>query len=364
VPQNRSPSASTLTSLYKNPRSNWKWPHSPSNEPPPTLRQRPSVSSSQIAPSRSSTISLTSSISTITTISAQSAHRSDFEAFQQEECLPDFCNQHYLCQQIDRQSKAIIRITEACIRYLGDEACSHRVILIPQLCSSLTAPISLAQPISSSSNQLYSSRFLYLDSVRLAKQLASAILSFHDIPLLSNTLGSQDIIFYDTPSRPKRDRLKLTDPHLNVSMTTAQPSSTINKTSPQPVDTPPTAIRESKGKEIAHDTHIRNPYTYRLSVILLELACQTPLSKLNEEDSILAPGETPSTEFEIANSISKTLSTDMGLPSQKMVQKYLNCDFGCGADLQDPKLQEAVQKEVVGELENLEHKLSRLQIGD
>lgn len=97
---------------------------------------------------------------------------------------------------------------------------------------------------------------------------------------------------------------------------------------------------------------------------MLELACQAPLSKLREEEDLVSNLENPNTDFEVANLISETLSTDMGIPFQKMVQKCLNCDFGSGTDLKDPGLQAAFHKDVVCELENIESRLKGLQLGE
>jgi hypothetical protein len=301
------------------------------------------ISTSKISiESRSANISLTSNSSStsISTLSTCSQNSSKVLAIGTP--LPDFCQQQDLCNHISQWSKANSRTTDACIGYLGKgSSASRRVLLPPQVDNQSLRPVSLAQLIFSSKNQSQFKRFLYIDSIRLAKQLASAILVFHETPILQESWQSEDIVFYNTVSKTKNHRPSLTNPHLNVQVkdTTSQASS-------------------------AHDKQIRNLYTYRLGVILLELACQTPLSKLREEEDETNSPSNPSSDFEIANFVSETLSTDMGIPFQKIVQKCLNCDFGAGSDLRDPELQAAFHKDVICGLEGIEERLNALKIDE
>lgn len=323
------------------------------NDSPSSPSQSSSISNIATGNSGCGTLFSKLSTSSISTLPMWNSPR--FQVSSPEGALPDFCQQHDLCSHITKWSKTTCGPTDACIGYLGREwPCSHRVLVTPQVTNKLETPTSLAQLISSSVNRSHSSRFLYVDSIRLAKQLASAILLFHATPMLSETWQSEDIVFYSTTSTPKRGRPKLNDPHLTVRITNTT-TTTIY---------PPTLSETRQKKPLAYETHIRNPYTYRLGVILLELACQAPLSKLREEEDLLSGPKNASTDFEVANAISETLSTDMGIPFQKMVQKCLNCDFGSGTNLNDPGLQAAFHRDVVCELEDLENRLNRLQLGE
>jgi hypothetical protein len=237
------------------------------------------------------------------------------------------------------------------LQHLGREKpCRHCVLVTPQVTNEPVIPTTLAQLISLSLSKPYSSRFLYIDSIRLARKLASAILQFHATPLLRKTWQSDDIVFYGIGSNQKKYRSTLTDPHLQVRIADPEKyglSQNIQQHRPR-----------------SDEQRIRNHYTYRLGVILIELACQTPLSKLREDEGLAGSPENPTTDFEAVNLISETLSTDMGIPFQKMVQKCLNCDFGNGADLNDPGLQAAFHKDVVCELEKIERRLNMLQLGE
>ena len=54
----------------------------------------------------------------------------------------------------------------------------------------------------------------------------------------------------------------------------------------------------------------------------------------------------------------------MGSSYSKIVKKLLQCDFGCGDDLNEPELQASYYKEVVCELDRLEQGFRELQLGN
>lgn len=53
----------------------------------------------------------------------------------------------------------------------------------------------------------------------------------------------------------------------------------------------------------------------------------------------------------------------MGIPYAKVVKKLIQCDFGCGNDLNKPELQASYYKDVVCELDELEQGLQTLLLG-
>ena len=54
----------------------------------------------------------------------------------------------------------------------------------------------------------------------------------------------------------------------------------------------------------------------------------------------------------------------MGSSYSKIVKKLLQCDFGCGDDLNEPELQASYYKDVVCELDRLEQGFRKLQLGN
>ncbi|KAF4621929.1 hypothetical protein G7Y89_g14415 [Cudoniella acicularis] len=312
------------------------------NDPPPSLKMNSSVSDN------STVITSFEMISSQATATSCSSYQGSSHSF-----LPDFCKQHDLCEHISKWSRTTLTTTDACIGYLGiEQTSSHRVLVTQPVNNHTPNPKSLAQLISSAVEGNYKGRFLCLDIVRLAKQLASAILVFHGTPLLRESWQSEDIIFYDRTTSSRRQRPSLTDPHLSVHVT----DTTLSCHQQNPLQPKPSS----------HDRNIRNFHTYRLGVILLELGYQTPFSKLREEEDILQSPQNgrSNRDLEVANLISETLCTDMGAPFQKIVQKCLNCDFGNGTDLKSSGLQAAFQRDIVGELERIEERLSGLQLED
>jgi hypothetical protein len=263
-----------------------------------------------------------------------------------EASLPDFCEKHDFCNHISKRSQKAGRTSDECVGYLSKKGlCQHRVLLGPQDANLPKTPVSLAQLVSQISEKPYTGRFLYVDSFRLAKQLASAILQFHATPLLEETWQSDDIVFFNGDLHHRCRRPTLTDPHLSVRVTRQ------------------TSCNSSQNTASPRDSRIRNFYTYRLGIILIELACQAPLCKLRESEDLITSEDRNLTDFEMASLISETLCTDMGIPFQRMVQKCLACDFGHGRDLDDPSLQTAFHKEVVCELEKIEARVSKLHLG-
>lgn len=131
-----------------------------------------------------------------------------------------------------------------------------------------------------------------------------------------------------------------------------------------------------------------NPYTFGLGILLLEHAYQTPfndLRLLDSSNSLSLPSSPPSSlppsrtssltvssatyactnpidDFSLADRLSRSLSSEMGVPYARMVRKCLACDFGQGTrDLADEGLRDAFYCDVVCELERLEGAFGRLQ---
>ena len=187
-------------------------------------------------------------------------------------------------------------------------------------------------------------QFLYYERLRLARQLASAVLQFHATPLLRSSWQSDDVVFF------RQAGSSLTSPHLNVQ---------VGKSNSVDI------ISNPASKAITNDqVFIRNPYVFRLSVILIELAYQAPLRTLQEAQDLMNGQQSKHTDFFIAERLSKSMGTSLGTSYAKIVRKCLACDFGEGTtDLSDPGLQAVFYKDVVCELERLERAFVQLQLG-
>lgn len=99
-----------------------------------------------------------------------------------------------------------------------------------------------------------------------------------------------------------------------------------------------------------------------MGVVLLELAYSSSLQRLQQQCDLEDGRRTAYTEFFVAKRLASTVIREMGRTYAKIVKKLLQCDFGCGDDLNDPELRNMFHKDVVCELERLEQEFSELSI--
>ena len=97
--------------------------------------------------------------------------------------------------------------------------------------------------------------------------------------------------------------------------------------------------------------------------MLLEIAYSAPLQSLQQPNDLVNGAESDFTEFFTAKRLSDSIGREMGSSYSKIVKKLLQCDFGCGDDLNEPALQAGYYNEVVCELDRLEQGFRKLQLG-
>lgn len=135
--------------------------------------------------------------------------------------LPDFCIQHDFCIRIQKCSKQ-----SQANNYIGyfEKAgpCKHLVYFSPPVLACQTEPVSLAQVISSISKQSEINKLLQYERLRLAKQLAAAVLQFYATPLMKGSWWSEDVVFFDAKGEIKQQSKALDFPHLNVQVQQSQ----------------------------------------------------------------------------------------------------------------------------------------------
>ncbi|CZR60754.1 uncharacterized protein PAC_10650 [Phialocephala subalpina] len=285
--------------------------------------------------------------------SAVSSKSAFLPSFLIDPTLPDFGVQQDFCKQL--QQRYSPQTPEN--KYLGylqkSGPCKHLVYFAPPISTcGLKQSVSLAQMILKVSKTFEADRFLQYERLRLAKQLASAVLRFHATPLLKESWRSRDIIFFGPGS-------SLASPHLNVHVGSSQ-------TQPQkkPITNQTFAAGSSAefraGNSKRHGI-IRNSCLFHLGLILIELAYQLPLENLRVPSDSMN-GEGILTDFYAASRLSHVMGASMGVTYAKVVRKCLGCEFGEGTDLTTRSLQTAFYKEVVCELERLEREFARLQL--
>ena len=212
-------------------------------------------------------------------------------------------------------------------------------------CRQMRQAISLGQVISSVSKRQTVGGLALYDRLRLAKILATAVLQYHSTPWLRLSWRSKDVYFFGNELASSQDMPSILSPHLSVK-----------------VQDP----REQPSRASTFPPHnlARNSLLFSLGVVLLEIAYTSTIDTLQRPIDLDNGRENGYTEFFAARRLAKSAKTDMGATYHKVVEKVVECDFGCGEDLNDPQLQAAVHHDVIRPLEKLEQKLRDLGLND
>jgi len=212
----------------------------------------------------------------------------------------------------------------------------HRV-LYPTHFPQYETPISLPELLQRL-KQKHTDGLLPVQTVSLAKQIASAVLHFGGSSLMTESWAGGNIVFF-MPSNLVNSRPDITSPYLKAHI----------KSRPNKGQSPPTA-------------RIQNIIS--LGKILIELSYQTSLRELREtEDIAMDDGEenNKNTEFNTSNRVIHTMSK-LGPRYKKVVKRCLSCDSGeAFYDLSKPKGHDTFEKDVIHELERIEMNLEKSQ---
>lgn len=266
--------------------------------------------------------------------------------------LPDFLQDHNFCVQLQQYMSSKQDKSHACIGFLGKgNTCKHHVFSHANvIATEPTRSMSLARLIDLMSQRSYTGKLLQYESLRLARQLASAVLQFHATPLLKSSWRSDDVIFFGINESQPHHRVTLMSPHLSVQVKDEPPGHTITRT---------------HSNSLARGSLIGNPYLFGLGVVLIELAYQAPLRSLRSEQDLEDGVANLYTDFRTAERLATNIGKELGRTYGKIVRQCLFCDFGQGTkDLGEPILQAAFHRDVLCELEQLEIMMKQFQIGD
>ena len=204
---------------------------------------------------------------------------------------------------------------------------------------------SLGQLISSVNKQGNNSKIPLHERVHLAKCLAIAVLQYHATPWLTTSWRSEDVYFFglENASSMQTD-LSLSSPHLNVKV--KGPNGQF-----------------SRASTISPHKLARNALLFSLGVVFLEIAHSSTFETLQRPVDLMNGQENLYTEFFVARRLAKYEYSVLGPRYHKIVERLVECDFGCGDDLSSRQLQAAVHNEVVCPLEQLEQGLRKLCLG-
>lgn len=172
--------------------------------------------------------------------------------------------------------------------------------------------------------------------IRLAKELATAVLQFHATPWLLNSICSDDVLLPKTGDSTSIAASALHEPYVDVSIEGPHGPLTRQTTFPS-------------------RTLIRNRLLFSLGVMLLELAYQAPLHSLQKPTDVDAH-VAPNTDYHIADRVRHEAASILGPRYAEVIRKCIQCDFGRGDDLGETRLQEGFHQDVICELEELEER--------
>ena len=198
--------------------------------------------------------------------------------------------------------------------------------------------VSLEQLLTRTNEQNVSRKIPLYERLRLAKTLAVAVLQYHSTPWLRTCWRSEDVYFFGDEVVAVQEPSVLTSPHLNVRVRC--PDGHLSRSSTFPPH-----------------TLARNPLLFGLGVVLLEIAYSSTLDSLQRPNDLDGSPRDLYTEFFVARRLASSGHSDMGGSYHKVVERLVECDFGCGSDLSDIQLQVALYKDVICPLERLEQKL-------
>lgn len=227
-----------------------------------------------------------------------------------------------------------------CVGVLDNTESCRNFVYPPsnKCCRQTRQAVSLGQVISSVSKRHVVGGIALSERLRLAKTLAIAVLQYHSTPWLRMSWRSEDVYFFGNDLASVQEMPSLTSPHLNVKV--KGPCGQVSRASTFPPD-----------------NLARNSLLFSLGVVLLEVAYTATLESLQSPIDLDRGRESRYTEFFAARRLAKSGKTDMGSTYHKIIERLVECDFGCGTDLNDAQLQAAFHRDVICPLEKLERKL-------
>ena len=254
----------------------------------------------------------------------------------------DFCD--YLRQYCRQNTQE-----NTCLGLL-DRTESWKHLVYPpshKCCTKYSQAVSLEQLLSTMTQDGAGPLLLQHECLRLVKSLAIAVLQYNSTPWLKRAWRSRDVSFFGLDSRLITEGITdLPTPHLSAKV--KEP-------------------HESLPQAPALLTHklYSNPVLFSLGVLMIEIAFSSPMKNLQLDCDLENGRETQYTEFFTAKRLARgSITRRMGVPYGKIAKKLIEGQFGCGDDLQDPRLQTEFHRDVVCELDQLEQDFKAWHFGE
>lgn len=240
----------------------------------------------------------------------------------------EFCHRHK--HQIDRDLGSIPKVSK--------KSCQSNIL--PDIGLKKIAPnLEHLQLVSLEQVIRQSPRMSFYGRLRLAKRLAMAVLQYHSTPWLKAAWCSEDIYFFCGLEDLAEADAIWPSPYLSTKI----------------------EVSKSQTNQSPPHTFAPNPTLFSLAVVLLEIAHLSTLRSLQRAADLDNDQENQYSQFFLARRLASS-SSEMGMAYQQIVAQLVECDFGCGADLDSLQLQAALLSHVVHPLEKLERDIYYLQM--
>ncbi|KAH7191984.1 uncharacterized protein B0J16DRAFT_52428 [Fusarium flagelliforme] len=188
-------------------------------------------------------------------------------------------------------------------------------------------------PMSEALNSSAERSISIVDQLKIAREIASAVLKLHATPWLKDYFNIYDLMLYNTGH------------DLTTSLKTLHVASDFTKTiltqeqNNAAASSLPTPLTIDDALEVAKLLYgVRNLTLWSLGAILLQVGQWSTLQSLEDVITIRKLS---------------TQASNLGPRYRDLTRKCLDCDFGYGDDLTKPRLQQAVYEGLVGELSEM-----------
>lgn len=258
--------------------------------------------------------------------------------------LPNLCSHSNFCNQIQKAFGQPKVPKHRCIGYLETCSSSKHLLYIDSRMDTITTAAKSSDMIAL--NDLLTETYLATQAggilpegkrIHFGKQLALALLQFHDTRWLKDTWSSRDIVISnakdDQLNPPKQSDDFTHESYANVAIKEHDEVAKLLKSRPLP--------------------YIRNRALFNLGKILLELAFQKPFNELRRPEDLEAD-PTADSDYFTAKRLLCSVSAELGDRYGEVARKCIECDFGQGDNLSLEKLQASFYQYVICELETCE----------
>lgn len=266
---------------------------------------------------------------------------------EQSNSLVNLCGHKNLCDKMRNIFKQSSPFAGQCIGYFDVSGDSRHLVYIHSRMDKVnTAGATNAMmALSELLGETHPGESLTLHrKFHIGRQLALALLQFHETCWVKEFWSSEDIMVMETP-KPSLEMASRTanpaqEPYASVSIRGEEPAARQLRSQPMP--------------------YIRNRALFNLGKVLLELAFEQRFTCLKQADDAGQGLAADSEEFFAAERLVLSVSEKLGSRFAEVVRKCIKCDFGQGDDLASTRLQAGFYQDVICELETCEQRVQDL----